>query len=137
MSYYFYDLSGGINLTQSKTSLGLDTKKIFWAAGENVEIYQNRGIIRQNGNALICDIGENEPIIGLFGFERKGKHYMLINSASGKLYMFDYGAGVLTCLKSDFSASKKVTYANFLGGVCVSNGVDEPVFVDVFDEIIV
>ena len=40
MSFYFYDLSGGINLAQSKTTLGLDTKKVFWAQGENVEIYQ-------------------------------------------------------------------------------------------------
>lgn len=134
MSYYFYDLSGGINLSQSKTFLGLDTKKVYWAQGENVEIYQNRGIIRQNGNILLCDIGENTQIIGLFGFERKGRHYLLINTASGKLHMFDYATGVLTCLKNDFSASKNVTYANFLGGVCVSNGVDEPVFVDVLDK---
>lgn len=134
MSFYFYDLSGGINLAQSKTTLGLDTKKVFWAQGENVEIYQNRGIIRQNGNILLCDIGENVQIIGLFGFEKNARHYLLINTALGKLYMFDYAMGVLTCLKSDFSASQKVTYAKFLDGVCVSNGIDEPVFVDIDDK---
>ena len=50
MEIAYYDLSGGINQALTKTELGLDTKKIYWADAENIEILQNRGIIKQNGN---------------------------------------------------------------------------------------
>ena len=45
MQTYYYNLSGRINFSSTKTELGLDTKNIFWSDSENVEILQNRGII--------------------------------------------------------------------------------------------
>lgn len=56
MKNFYYDLSGGINLAQSKIALGMDTKRMCWADAENIEIYQNRGIVRMRGNALVGHI---------------------------------------------------------------------------------
>ena len=49
MQTYYYNLSGGINQASTKTELGLDTKNIYWTDSKNVEILQNRGIIKQKG----------------------------------------------------------------------------------------
>ena len=38
MEVAYYNLSGGINQALTKTELGIDTKKIYWADAENVEI---------------------------------------------------------------------------------------------------
>jgi len=134
MSFYFYDLSGGLNNAESKTNLGLNTKKIPWAEGENVEIYQNKGIIRQNGNMLLCDLGKEASIIGIFEYQKKTSRHMLIYTAQGELYALNYLTDELTCLKSDFARCGKVAFCNFLGGVVVTNGVDEPVFIDMSDK---
>ena len=56
MEVAYYNLAGGINQSLTKTELGLDTKKIYWSDAENVEIYRNRGIVKQNGNSLFLDI---------------------------------------------------------------------------------
>ena len=56
MEVSYYNLSGGINQALTKTELGLDTKKIYWSEAENVEIFQNRGIKKQLGNALYLDV---------------------------------------------------------------------------------
>ena len=58
MEVAYYNLSGGINQALTKTELGIDTKKIYWADSQNVEIFQNRGIVKQKGNSLFLDIGE-------------------------------------------------------------------------------
>ena len=134
MSFYFYDLSGGVNNAESKTTLGLNTKKVYWAEGENVEIYQNKGIIRQNGNMLLCNLGKKVNIIGVFDHVRNQQRHMLVYTAQGELYALNYLTGVLTCLKNDFTRCENVAFCNFLGGVVVSNGVDEPVFVDMTDK---
>ena len=52
METFYYNLSGGINQASTKTELGLNTKNIFWSDAENVEIFLNKGIIRQKGNVL-------------------------------------------------------------------------------------
>ena len=36
MEVAYYNLSGGINQSLTKTELGLDTKKIYWSDAENV-----------------------------------------------------------------------------------------------------
>ena len=133
MSFYFYDLSGGINNAESKTALGIGNKKVYWSEGENVEIYQNKGIIRQNGNILLCDLHKNVEIIGVFEHEQNTERHMLIYTAQGELYALNYQTGVLTCLKNDFTGAEKVAFCKFMHGVVVSNGIDEPVFIDFTD----
>ena len=41
METFYYNLSGGINQSTTKTELGLNTKNIYWADSQNVEIFQN------------------------------------------------------------------------------------------------
>ena len=65
MQTYYYNLSGGINFSSTKTELGLDTKNIFWSDSENVEILQNRGVIRQKGNVKLLTLPSNEEILAL------------------------------------------------------------------------
>ena len=62
MDNFYYNLSGGINQASTKTELGINTKNLFWADAQNVEIYQNRGIIRQKGNVLFTQIPQTEQI---------------------------------------------------------------------------
>ena len=40
MEIAYYDLSGGINQASTKTELGLNTKRIYWADSVNIEILQ-------------------------------------------------------------------------------------------------
>ena len=65
MDISFFDLSGGINQATTRTELGLATQKIFWSDSENVELYNNRGIIRQKGNTLFIELPVSEKIIKL------------------------------------------------------------------------
>ena len=58
MEVSYYNLAGGINQALTKTELGLNTNKIYWADATNIEILQNRGIVKQKGNSLFLDIGE-------------------------------------------------------------------------------
>ena len=65
MQTYYYNLSGGINQSSTKTELGLNTKNIFWADSVNIEILQNRGIIRQKGNIKFLTIPTEEKIVAI------------------------------------------------------------------------
>ena len=64
MEVSYYDLSGGINMALTKTELGLDTKKLYWTDSENIEILQNRGIVKQKGNTLFLELPDGETITG-------------------------------------------------------------------------
>ena len=63
MEVAYYNLSGGINQALTKTELGLNTKQIYWSESENVEIFQNRGIVKQLGNSLFLEIGEEIVVV--------------------------------------------------------------------------
>ena len=65
METFYYNLSGGINQSTTKTELGLNTKNIYWADSENIEILQNKGIIRQKGNILLTHLDTSEEITAL------------------------------------------------------------------------
>ena len=56
METAYYNLSGGINQALTKTELGMDTKKMYWADSQNIQIYKNRGIEKQLGNTILCTI---------------------------------------------------------------------------------
>ena len=87
MEKAFYNLSGGINQALTKTELGLDTKKIYWTDAENVEIYQNRGIVKQLGNTLFLEI--EEEITGMSEISAYDVNKMVITTVSGKIYIYD------------------------------------------------
>ena len=87
MEVAYYNLAGGINQALTKTELGIDTKKVCWSDAENVEILQNRGIVKQKGNSLFLEIGEE--ITGLAEISAYDVSKMLITTVSGKIYIYD------------------------------------------------
>lgn len=126
MENFYFNLSGGINQNSTKTELGMDTKNIYWADAENVEIYQSKGIIRQKGNVLFAQIPDDEKILGLHEMKYGSKHQLIIVTDTGKLYICDNGTLKLLdkVLKSD-----RISFTNFLNGTLVSGNRDEMFFI--------
>lgn len=117
----YYNLAGGINQALTKTELGLDTKKIYWADAENVEILQNRGIVKQKGNSLFLDIGEE--ITGLAEMSSYDVSKLVITTESGKIYIYDEQHSLKTLLEKTL-AGKKPRFLNFLNGILVITEAD-------------
>lgn len=116
MEVAYYNLAGGINQALTKTELGIDTKKVYWADAENVEIYQNRGFKRQNGNILFYDL--HECITGLFEMKAYDKCKMIITTVSGKIYIYDENLSKLTLLQKTLTGTFP-SFVNFLNGTLV------------------
>lgn len=126
MENFYFNLSGGINQNSTKTELGMDTKNIYWADAENVEIYQSKGIIRQKGNVLFAQIPDDEKILGLHEMKYGSKHQLIIVTDTGKIYIGDNGTLKILdkVLKSD-----RISFTNFLNGTLVSGNRDEMFFI--------
>ena len=122
MEVAYYNLSGGINQALTKTELGIDTKKVYWSDSENIEILQNRGIIRQNGNTLFLEIGER--ITGLAQMEAYDKCKFVITTEYGKIYIYD-SLKLFTVEK--ILQGKKPVFQNFLNGILITTESD-PLF---------
>ena len=88
MEKAFYDLSGGINQSSTKTELGLDTKEVYWADAENIEILQNKGICKQRGNTLFLQLPEAESVTGLHEMFSGDNYQLIITTISGKIYVY-------------------------------------------------
>ncbi len=114
----YYNLSGGINLALTKTELGVDTKKLYWADSENVEIYKNRGICRQAGNTLLCTIPDNDGITGMHEMINKDDSKLVITTETGKIYIYNPKNQALTELSKTING-KNPHFASFLNGVLV------------------
>ena len=113
METAYYNLAGGINQALTKTELGIDTKKVYWADSQNVEIFQNRGIVKQNGNSLFLDI--NEEITGLSEMSAYDKCKLIITTVSGKVYIHDESKGLTTEVNKTLTG-KSPKFLNFLNG---------------------
>lgn len=123
MEVSYYNLSGGINQSLTKTELGSDTKKIYWTDAENVEILQNRGIIKQNGNTLFLELPDSEAVTGLFEMRSGTSLKLVITTISGKVYLYNYKTMSLSLLEKTINGNSPV-FASFLDGVLVSSGAD-------------
>jgi hypothetical protein len=128
MDINFFDLSGGINQSTTKTELGLSVQKIYWTDSKNVELYNNRGIIRQNGNSLYIELPESEPVIKLCQMEADGDFKLLIITASGKIYVYDDTYSVLSRVNKTLSGSAPIVVP-FLRGVIISTESDKMFYV--------
>ena len=98
MEISYYDLSGGINQSLTKTELGLDTKKLYWSDSQNIEILQNRGIIRQNGNTEFLQLPVEEKITGLCEMKKGNVYNLVITTVSGGIYIYTPSGSKLTKL---------------------------------------
>ena len=110
MEVAYYNLAGGINQALTKTELGIDTKKVCWSDAENVEILQNRGIVKQKGNSLFLEIGEE--ITGLAEISAYDVSKMLITTVSGKIYIYDENHSKKTLVDKTLKGVKPV-FLNF------------------------
>ena len=121
MEVAYYNLAGGINQALTKTELGIDTKKIYWADAENVEIYQNRGIVKQKGNSLFLTI--DEEITGLSEICSYDVRKLVITTISGKIYIYDEGHSTKTLVNKTLTGKKPV-FLNFLNGILIMTESD-------------
>lgn len=121
MEVAYYNLAGGINQSLTKTELGIDTKKIYWADAQNVEIYQNRGIVKQNGNSLRLQI--DEEITGLAEILAYDVSKLVITTISGKIYIYDENKRVKTLIDKTLTGIQP-RFLNFLNGILVMTESD-------------
>lgn len=129
MEVSYYNLSGGINLALTKTELGLDTKKLYWSDAENIEILQNRGLIRQKGNTLLLKLPEQEAITGLCEMRKEKSLKLIITTASGKIYVYNQNSKDLKLLDKKINGQNPV-FANFLDGVLISSQSDSLFYIN-------
>lgn len=134
MKTFFYNLAGGINQAASKTELGLDNKKLFWADSKNIELLQNSGIIRQKGNALLFQLEEEEEIIALHQLKEGRKFNLLLATKSGKLFVYETLGQTLTQLTKTIDGSAKVSFVDFLDGVIVGSEKDSLFYINNDDD---
>jgi len=118
MEVAYYNLSGGINQALTKTDLGSDPKKIFWSDSENIEIYRNRGIIKQKGNVLVFQLTEKEPITGMHEMSYKDHSRLIITTESGKIYIYDNQKSIIKKLEKTLTGVKPY-FTDFLNGTLV------------------
>ena len=123
MDISFFDLSGGINQSTTKTELGLAVQKIYWADSKNVELYNNRGIIRQKGNTLFLELPVVEEVKKLCQMESDGEFKLVIITISGKIYVYDEKTDNLTQVNKTLTGTKPLVVP-FLRGAIISSESD-------------
>lgn len=123
MDINYFDLSGGINQASTKTELGSNPKVIYWADSKNVEIYNNKGIIKQAGNTLFLELPTPEAIIAMHEIESDDLYKLVIITESGKIYVYQNSTSSLKLLDKTLTG-KKVQFANFLRGIIVATESD-------------
>ncbi len=119
MDINYFDLSGGINQSTTKTELGSKSGKMYWADAKNVELYNNKGIIRQNGNRLFVELPNSEAITAMCEMEADNNYKLVITTISGKIYVCDGETERLTLINKTISGSD-VNIVPFLRGVIIS-----------------
>ena len=128
MDINYFDLSGGINQASTKTELGTNVKTVYWTDSKNIEIYNNRGIIKQKGNTLFLELPEPEPIIGMHEMESDSSFKLIIITDSGKIYIYKEDSDSLTLLEKTLTGSN-IKFANFLRGIVIATESDEMFYI--------
>lgn len=130
MQTYFYNLAGGINQSASKTALGLDTKKLYWADSKNIEILQSNGLVRQKGNILLFQLAAQEKIIGIHQLKDGNSYNVVVATALGNLYVYGSKSQSLTKLNKTVSGQSRLNFVDFLDGVVVGGYNDSLFYVN-------
>lgn len=125
MQTFFYNLSGGINQTESKTALGLDNKRLYWTDSQNMEILKNTGIVRQNGNVLLFNLAAQEKIIGMHQLQDEdGTLNLLVATALGNIYVYLSKSSTIQKINKTISGTSRVNFVDYLDGVVVGSKDD-------------
>lgn len=123
MEISYFNLSGGINQSLTKTELGAGSKVMYWSDAENVEIYNNRGLIKQKGNTLFLELPEPDKITGMAEMEDDDIYKLVITTAKGKIYVYSEASSNLT-LVSKTITGQHVIFENFLSGMIIATESD-------------
>ena len=115
MDINYFDLSGGINLNSTKTELGTHRGQMPWADAKNIEIYLNKGLIKQKGNTLLFELPVSEPITGMHEFEYNDVYKLVVTTQSGKIYIYSEENEQLILLNKTLNGTN-VKFACFLHG---------------------
>lgn len=107
----------------------MDVKKLFWTDSKNMEILQNKGLIRQRGNILLTSLPVQEKIIAMHQMKYAKVYNLIIATDTGKLFVFNPINSALTQLTKTVSGSSRLNFADFLNGVIVSSKDDSPFFI--------
>jgi len=127
MQTYYYNLSGGINQASTKTELGLDTKNIYWTDSKNVEILQNRGIIKQKGNTNVFTLQSNEKISAMHELKYSSKRRLIIITEIGSIYIYNFDNN--TIVLSEMSIPhNKITFTDYLNGTLIASDISKLIF---------
>ncbi len=129
MEINYFNLAGGINQASTKTELGTTVKILYWTDSENVEIYNNKGIIKQKGNRILVTLPEEDSITGMCEMEADGAYKLVITSYSGKIYIYSQNSDNLICLNKTISG-KKVQFVPFLKGIVIATESDEMFYIN-------
>ena len=128
------DFSAGVNLACAPLQLGLDAARTPWAQGLNVEIFNTRGVCRQNGNSLVTTVPQGvsgRAVTSLFTFTpaaNSARRRILYTTSDGSFCEYNMETNAHTVLKSGLKSDVKCLYCEFLSGVAVCNGADEPFY---------
>lgn len=128
MDINYFDLSGGIKQSSTKTELGLNPQKIYWTDSKNIEIYKNKGIIKQKGNSLLISLPTPEQITGMHELEKENKFKLIITTISGKIYVYLFDSNKLKLLDKKINGTN-VIFTKFLNGIIISTEADEMFYI--------
>lgn len=124
MEINYFDLSGGVNQASTKTELGLNTRTIYWADSTNIEIHENKGIIKQKGNTVLVELPQQEAITAIHQLEAENIYKLIITTAQGNIYIYSDVSNSLVLIDKKLSGNN-VIFANFLRGVLIATESDE------------
>jgi len=127
MQTYYYNLSGGINQASTKTELGLDTKNIYWTDSKNVEILQNRGIIKQKGNTNILTLQSEEEVSAMHELKYSSRRRLIIITKNGSIYIYNLENDTLVLLETTISHTK-ITFTDYLNGTLIASDSNKLLF---------
>jgi len=127
METYYYNLSGGINQASTKTELGLNTKNIYWTDSKNVEILQNRGIIKQKGNTELLNLQSEEKISAIHELKYSSKRRLIIIIASGLIYVYNVDNDTLILSETSVTHNK-INFTDYLNGTLIASDNNKLLF---------
>jgi len=128
MEVAYYNLSGGINQSLTKTELGLNTKRMYWADSKNIELLKHNGIKRQKGNAVYCELPVDEKITGIHEFTHQNLYKLVVATESGKVYVYDDFLNSFTLLNLTLTGVKP-RFMNFLNGFLLMTETDRMYYI--------
>lgn len=128
MDINYFDLSGGINLFCTKTELGSHKNRLPWADSKNVEVFSNKGIIKQKGNTLLFGLPDEEKITAMHEMESNDIYKLVITTESGKIYIYSEKNSQLTLINKNLTG-KNVKFACFLQGILIATETDEMFYI--------